>query len=208
MAQLTGSGIGHRFGANILFRQLDFRLNGGELTAVTGSNGSGKSTLVRIMAGLLRPTRGDVTLEVGGSQVSRENRPRRCGLVAPYLNVYEHFTARENVEFILRARGEADRSARSQRVLDRVQLADRADDAVSTFSSGMLQRVRFACALVTDPDVLLLDEPTATLDEAGIHMVRGLLDEAASDGKIIVIATNERTEAELCARQIDVESYR
>lgn len=200
--------LGHRFGKRILFRKMDIELEGGHTTAIVGSNGSGKSTLVRILAGLLQPYRGSVQLIINGTEIEQDVRPLSCGLVAPYLSVYEDFTPRENLEFIARARRIADRDDRIEAALDQVQILSRADDVVHTFSSGMLQRVRIATALLSDPPLLLLDEPTSTLDPTGVAMVRRVIDQAVQNGRIVVVATNESDEARACEHVINVEDYR
>jgi heme exporter protein A len=226
-AVLAGVGIGHRFGARVLFRKLDFELRGGSATAVTGPNGSGKSTLLKIMAGLLTPTAGRVSLVSRGLAVEPGQRPLHCGFVAPYLNVYDGFTARENLEFIARARGmdkagargmdqpatgsaagESTVSERIDRLLWDVGLTERADDPVRTFSSGMVQRVRLACALLPSPHVLLLDEPGATLDETGVALVHRVVREATDAGRIVVLATNLASEAALCSDRLEVTAQR
>ncbi|MDA0377912.1 MAG: ABC transporter ATP-binding protein [Bacteroidetes bacterium] len=200
--------LGHRFGQRVLFRRVDHVFDGGVTTAITGSNGSGKSTLVRILAGLTRPTKGDVLLQVDGAEVDMERRPLLCGMVAPYLNVYDGFSPRENLEFLASARGLHHRAERVESALERVQLTDRADDPVGTFSSGMIQRVRLACAILADPPVLLLDEPTATLDARGVGIVRAIVEEASGRGCVVIVATNEPDEAAACDLQLDVESFR
>jgi len=187
---------------------MDLQFEGGVTTAITGSNGSGKSTLVRILAGLLTPTKGSVDLLLDGVRVEDEHRPMQCGMVAPYLNVYEGFSPRENLQFLASVRGLGKRNPRIQEVLEQVQLAERADDAVSTFSSGMIQRVRLACAILSDPPVLLLDEPTATLDLDGVGIVRSIIDEATSHGKVVIVATNEPEEAEACMYRVDIGDHR
>ena len=105
-------------------------------------------------------------------------------------------------------RGLGKKSPRIDAVLAQVQMTERADDPVSTFSSGMIQRVRLACALLSDPPVLLLDEPTATLDLAGIDIVRDIIDEAVSQGKVVIVATNEPDEAAACEFRIDIGDFR
>ena len=208
MHSLTTERLGQRFGSRILFRKMNIAFHSGHSTAIVGSNGSGKSTLVRILAGLMRPTKGEVILNVDGNEVEGEWRPLSCGLVAPYLNVYEDFTPRENLDFIAKARRLPHRETRIEQVLDGVQMLHRADDVVNTFSSGMLQRIRIASALLADPPVLLLDEPTATLDVSGVEMVRGIIDRALKEERIVIVATNEPEEAEACEFKIDVEDYR
>jgi len=208
MQKLTVENVGKRFGGRVLFRRMSFEALPGRRLAITGSNGSGKSTLVRILVGVLAPTRGSVQLHIDGHEIPKELRALHVGLVAPYLNVYEGFSPAENLRFIARARSLKSYKNRISEVLERVSLADRADDPVSTFSSGMRQRVRFATAIFSDPSVLVLDEPTANLDESGIEMVDNLVHAAMDSGKIVVIATNDRSEAEACEDAISVEDFR
>ncbi len=208
MQKLTVENVGKRFGGRVLFRRMSFEAVPGRRLAITGSNGSGKSTLVRILAGVLAPTRGSVQLHIDGKVIPKELRALHVGLVAPYLNVYEGFSPAENLRFIARARGLRNYQDRINDILERVSLADRADDPVSTFSSGMRQRVRFATAIFSDPSVLVLDEPTANLDESGIEMVGNLVQGAMDSRKIVVIATNDRAEAEACEDNVSVEDFR
>lgn len=206
--ELSTTRLGHRFGQRVLFRKMDARFRGGTTTAITGSNGSGKSTLVRILAGLMHPTKGNVELLVDGSPVHDEVRPMHCGMVAPYLNVYDGFSPRENLQFLASVRGMGKKNPRIDAVLEQVQMIERADDPVSTFSSGMIQRVRLACALLSDPPVLLLDEPTATLDLAGVAIVRDIIDSAVSRARVVIVATNEPDEAAACEYRIDIGDFR
>lgn len=208
MIELLAEGIGQRFGRRVLFRGLGFSARGGETLAITGSNGSGKSTLVRILAGVMRPTKGSVTLSLPSGPVPEAERPFVTGLVAPYLNVYDGFTPRENIEFVARARRLRDAARRIDAVLERVTLADRADDLVGTFSSGMKQRMRFAAALVADPPLVILDEPTSNLDEAGKRTVRGIVDSCVAEGRLVLVATNDADEAEACDRTLSVTEFR
>jgi heme exporter protein A len=201
-SRLVVQNLGHRFGRRVLFRELAFTLAAGEVLAVVGANGSGKSTLLRILAGVLTPSRGSVDLTLGDAHVSVEDRPLAVGLVAPYLNLYDEFSARENLEFLARARRLP--PARVAGALDAVGLAPRADDRFGTFSSGMKQRMRFASALLSEPPLLLLDEPGSNLDDDGRRMVERLVDEQRAAGRLIVLATNVDAEAALCDRRVRV----
>jgi len=207
MVKLIIENLGHRFGKRILFRRMDVTLEGGVALAITGSNGSGKSTLMRILAGVLRPARGTVTLHEDGNMVANEDRPLRCGMVAPYLNVYDGFSARENLQFLATARRLSGANARIETALETVALAHRADDYVSTYSSGMKQRVRFAAAILADPPVLLLDEPGSNLDLVGREMVNRVMDRQRERDGIIIVATNEPSEAARCERTLCVEDF-
>lgn len=199
--------LSKRYGPRLLFDRLSFRLEPGESAAVTGPNGSGKSTLLRILAGVLTPSRGEVELSVNGTPLARQNHPLHTGLVAPYLNVYDGFSPRENLRFLARARSLERADQRIEDVLRYVAMIDRADDPVSTFSSGMKQRVKFAAALLSNPPLLLLDEPTVNLDAAGLEMVNRVAEDQLRRRAVLVVATNDAGEAERHARRIRIEDY-
>ncbi len=208
MPRLVADNLGKRFGRRVLFRKLSFDLEGGQTLAVTGANGSGKSTLLKILAGVLRPTKGTVALHRNGRVLSGEEHPLRTGLVAPYLNVYDGFSARENLAFLAQARHLSNAAECIEAVLEQVDLAARADDLVATYSSGMKQRVKYAAALLAEPSLLLLDEPTANLDDAGLAMVERIVAYQREAGRLLIIATNVSTEAEKCDEVLCVEDFR
>jgi heme exporter protein A len=205
---LEAADVGMRYGRRVLFRRLSFRLEGGRSLAVTGANGAGKSTLLRILAGVLTPRAGEVRLAMDGRAVPREDRPLHTGLVAPYLNVYDGFSARENLAFLAQARRLSARQERIRAVLDLVGLAGRADDLVGTYSSGMKQRVKYAAALLARPPLLLLDEPSANLDAAGLAMVDRVVAHQREAGRLLVVATNVTEEAARCDQALRIEAFR
>lgn len=208
MPTLTADQLGHHYGSLLLFRKLSFTLTGGDSMAVTGANGAGKSTLLRILAGVLSPKAGRVRLSVRQSEISAERHPRCVGLVAPALGLYESLTARENLEFLAQARRLADGNRRIEAVLERVSLTDRSDDQVGTFSSGMRQRVKYAAALLSEPPLLLLDEPSATLDEDGREMVEDIIDEQRTENGLVVVATNRADEVDRHDHALRIEDHR
>jgi heme exporter protein A len=183
-------------------------LSGGETLVVTGANGAGKSTLLRILAGLLTPRSGTVTLTVGGTAIPDSEHPLRTGLVAPAVGIYEELSARETLRFLARARRLNGANRRIDTVLDRVGLAARADDRVGTYSSGMQQRVKYAAALLADPVLLLLDEPVANLDAAGRDMVDALVRDWRAQDRLLVVATNRPGEADRHDRRLRIEDHR
>lgn len=208
MPALTVENVGHRYGTLLLFRRLTFALEGGASLAVTGANGAGKSTLLRILAGVLSPKAGAVTLNVDGREIPGDDRPLHTGLVAPALGVYDDLTARENLRFLARARRLAGAKSRIESVLNRVGLADRAGDVVSTYSSGMRQRVKYAAALLPDPPLLLLDEPVANLDAKGRDLVASIVAEQRDRNRLLVVATNRDEEAARHDRTLRIEDHR
>lgn len=207
MIKLTVEGLAKRFGHRLLFKGLSCTVQGGEALAITGANGSGKSTLMRIVAGVMSPTKGQVSLAVEDRAVEPEERPLLTGFVSPYLNVYDGFTARENLTFIAKARRMKDASERIEKLLAFVTLEGRANDMVGTFSSGMKQRVKFAAALLAEPPVLLLDEPSTNLDEAGIAMVRRIIQVQKEKERILLLATNNPDEVAWCSKSIRIEDF-
>ncbi len=207
MPKLTCENLAKRFGRRLVFREMSFCLEGGRTLAVTGANGSGKTTLLRILAGVLRPTAGRVGLEVSGSSVSAVRRPLCTGLVAPALGVYDGLTARENLAFLARARGLKAASSRIETLLAEVGLAGRADEPVRAYSSGMKQRVKYAAALLAEPPLLLLDEPSANLDAAGRTMVDHVVERHRAREGLLVLATNDPQEAARCDETLCVEDF-
>lgn len=201
---LAADDLGHAFGARALYRGVSFRLGPGEALAITGANGAGKTTLVRVLAGLLAPRKGHITLALGGAPVPEADRARYAGLVAPYAGVYDGLTPREHLAFLARARGFDPATFPLGDVLARVDLAARADDRVGTFSSGLKQRVKYACALLAAPPLLLLDEPTTNLDARGAEIVAGIRAWQLARGGLLVVATNDPAEAAGCGQEVRV----
>ena len=208
MNRLEVEGITKRFIRRLLFRNLSFNLEGGQSIAITGSNGSGKSTLLRLVAGIMTPSKGDIKLVLEGRALASDERPLQVGFVAPYFNVYDGFSASENLEFIAKVRRLNEGKSRIQEVLETVSLSKRSNDLVKTFSSGMKQRLKLGAAILTSPPLLLLDEPTTTLDVAGIKIVRHLMQKQVEKGGLLILATNNPDEVSWCDSAIAIEDFR
>lgn len=177
-----------------LFDGISVTIEAGQRIIVTGANGAGKTTFLKIVAGLVRPTAGRIALTFGDRAVDIPGERRRLvGYAGPDINAYDELTAIENLEFYANLRGTD--SSKVSGLLDRVGLArSKQGSPVKTFSSGMRQRVRLACSLVGDPDIVIWDEPSAMLDGSGRRMVLDLIDaHAAADG-IALMATNDPAE--------------
>ncbi len=186
------------FGPRTLFRELTGAVAPATVVAVVGPNGSGKSTFLRILAGLMRPSSGRVTWNGALGE-----RPK-IGFAAPYLQLYSELSAHENLHFFSRLGGEPLGAEAIRERLEEIGLvaADH-HKQVSSFSSGMLQRLRIAFALLGAPPVLFLDEPGSNLDEAGRKVVRRVVREQAGRGSAI-LATNDPEEAALADIQISL----
>jgi ABC-type multidrug transport system ATPase subunit len=174
-----------------LFSALSFDAGAG-LLAVSGRNGSGKTTLLKMLAFLLRPGSGRVRVLDGGREVSGDERRRAIGWAGPDLAFYDELTARENLRFFRRAAGRPASEEDIGRRLARVGLDRVGERRVGAFSTGMQQRLRLAFAMLFDPPILLLDEPTAGMDEEGRALVESLVAERRSQGPVILASNDPR----------------
>ena len=172
--------------------------------AVTGRNGAGKSTLAKIIAGVLSSTSGELKYEIEGKILDDEMRKSHIGFVSPYLNLYDEFSAMENLFLLLRIRsvGVPDK-AHLETLLKRFGLWQRRGDSVRGYSTGMKQRLKYVFALAHSPSVLILDEPTTNLDEDGIKVVEEVVAEQKKSS-ILVVATNDAAEANWCGKRVSL----
>jgi heme exporter protein A len=125
------------------------------------------------------------------------------GLVSPYLQMYDEFTARENLQFFLAARGLRNLEPEIQPLLEQLQLKGRLDEPVRTFSSGMKQRVKYAFALIHHPPILILDEPMSNLDLDGTELVKEIMGRQRSEG-ILIVATNDVSDVDRYDKRVDL----
>jgi len=189
---LCAQALTQRFGPNKIFESLTFEVPKGQGLVVTGPNGSGKTTLLRILSGLLRPTQGEVRLNIDGKAISPEERLRHIGFITPELALYEELTALENLEFFARVRRLKRTRADHLALLERVGLKERGRDLVGAFSSGMKQRLKLAFAIQHEPMLLLLDEPGSSLDEDGRAIVKEVISKQKARGALVVATNDER----------------
>ena len=196
MWELHCESLGKRFGERWVFRGLNLQLRQGTVLMVRGANGSGKTTLIRLMAGLLAPTEGSIQLLQKGQPVS--DRTRWLGWCATDGALYRELTAYEHLHWWATVRGLTDELSTAPESLmshlARFELADWAHARVRTYSTGMRQRLRLAIATLGAPPLLLLDEPDAGVDTAGLTLIEQVLYEQRARG-IVVFATN-RAESE------------
>jgi heme exporter protein A len=190
------------FNRRVIFQNISFTVRDRQTLLVTGRNGSGKSTLVKILSDVLSPTEGTVVLKQA-SAASVGKRVDWIGLVSPYMQLYDEFSAEENLQLACAMRGRRWNAAAIHALLKKVFLYERRSDAVRTFSSGMKQRMKYAFALVHRPPILILDEPTTNLDAEGIQMVKEIMREQQEQG-ILIVATNDVTDVERCDLQVDL----
>jgi ABC-type multidrug transport system ATPase subunit len=178
---IRGRGLERRYGRKRVLAGVDIDVPRGGFAVVIGSNGSGKTTLLRLLAGLARPTRGE--LEVG---VDRS----RLGYLAHEPLVYRELTAIENLDLFGRLYRVPERRERIGMVLERFSLWDARHDRVSTYSRGMTQRLALCRALLHDPELIVLDEPYSALDESGAALLDRELEALAAE-RTLVVSTHE-----------------
>jgi ABC-2 type transport system ATP-binding protein len=193
------------YGTREVVAGVAFTVGPGQILGLLGPNGAGKTTTVSMLCGLLQPDRGSVMLggEILGGDAS--NVKRRIGIAPQELALYEDLAALANLELFGALYGVARAQLRdaSLQALELVGLADRAHDNPTTFSGGMKRRLNIACALVHDPEVLLLDEPTVGVDPQSRNAIFDNLETLRGRGKAMVYTTHYMEEAErLCDRVV------
>lgn len=179
----------------------------GQIFGLLGPNGAGKSTTIRMIATLLEPTSGTIT--VCGHDTAREPRKVRRLLgvaLGGERSVYWKLTARQNLEYFAALHGSSRRSSRAriQQLLEEVQLADRADDYVERYSTGMRQRLVIARALLNDPQLLLLDEPTSGLDPHASASLHEQVLRLKATGHTIILTTHDMAEADRLSDRLGI----
>jgi ABC-2 type transport system ATP-binding protein len=201
-AALSVTGLTKRFGERTAFEDVSFEIGYGEVFGFLGPNGAGKTTTVRTLATLISPTSGSAT--VAGLPLLPENGVEirsRIAVMPESPGLYLRLTVAENLRCFADLYEVPEPGQRIERALGAAGLADRANDACRTLSKGLKQRVGLARALLSDPEILFLDEPTAGLDPAATRDVHGLIDDLRERGVTIFLTTHRLEEADrLCDR--------
>jgi ABC-2 type transport system ATP-binding protein len=203
-------GLTRRFGAFTAVNDLTFDVGAGEIFGFLGSNGAGKSTTIRMLCGLLRPTAGTAT--VGGADVGRspEAVKRRIGYMSQKFSLYEKLTVDQNIAFFGGIYGlDAARQARRREfVLEMAGLRGREATLTGALSGGWRQRLALGCAILHEPPIVFLDEPTGGVDPLSRRQFWRLIDELARGGTTILVTTHYLDEAEHCNRIAIIQAGR
>src|SRR5215472_4238795 len=182
---------------------VDFQVRRGEVFGLLGPNGSGKSTTVKLLLGLLYPTKGHI--EVFGHSPRHVATKARIGYLPEESYLYRYLNSRETLQFFgnLFELPKSDRASRSEQLLEMVGLSQTRMRAVGEFSKGMQRRIGLAQALINDPDLVILDEPTAGLDPIGCREVKDLIVALARRGKTVILSSHLLSDVEdVCDRVV------
>ena len=188
-------GLTKQYGQALAVDDLSLQVPRGQVFGLLGPNGSGKTTTMGMLLGLLKPTSGSVRLFGMDIEGASWEALRQVGAIVEAPTLYPHLSGRANLRYFqgISRRGGSDDI---NRLLDMVGLASRADDKFRTYSLGMKQRLGLAYALLGDPELLILDEPTNGMDPAGIAEVRGLIRQLKEDGHTVLLSSHLLHEVE------------
>ncbi|MFL5674473.1 MAG: ABC transporter ATP-binding protein [Chloroflexota bacterium] len=200
---IRATGLGRSFGALWAIRDLDLEVRRGEVLGLLGPNGAGKTTTVRMLTALIAPSEGHASVDGLDVVEEPEGVRARVGILTETPGLYDKLTATANLDFFGRLYGldAVTRTTRIERYLRLFSLWERRDDVAGTFSKGMKQKLAIARALLHEPSVVFLDEPTAALDPEAAFVVREAIESMSRSGRTIVLATHNLDEADrLCDR--------
>jgi ABC-2 type transport system ATP-binding protein len=201
---LSVNGLVKSYGARRAVDGVSFRVLAGQTVGLLGPNGAGKSTIVAMLCGLLRPDAGEITLDGQPVTVGASRVKQRIGVVPQDLALYEDLSARENLHLFGALYGLKGKllASRIEHVLGRVNLLDRARDKPATFSGGMKRRLNIAAALMHEPDLLILDEPTVGVDPQSRNAIFDTLEALQAQGMALIYTSHYMEEVERLADHI------
>lgn len=199
--------VAKRYKLEWVLRHVNLDLRAGNGYAITGPNGSGKSTLMKMLSGHLSPSKGTIQFYNQDNKLPSEETYRHLSFAAPYIDLIEEFTLAEALQFHQNFKS----FINNQSAADMLALLgfERAKNKpIRHFSSGMKQRLKLALAICSDTPLLLLDEPTATLDRQGIGWYQELVRQFVSQSRLIVVASNVEEDFFFCKEQIDILDFK
>ena len=201
MAAIELRGLTKRYGDVVALSGVDLTVEEGEIFGFLGPNGAGKSTTIDILLDFVRPTSGEAAVLGMDTQERTLAVRRRTGVLPDGFHIYDRLTGRQHVQFVVESKA-ADDDPRA--VLDRVGIADAADRAAGGYSKGMTQRLVLGMALVGDPELLILDEPSTGLDPAGAREIREIVREERERGATIFFSSHVLSQVEAVCDRVGI----
>jgi len=199
------SNLSKRFNYEWIFRDMQYTFESGNAYALTGPNGSGKSTLLKVLSAQLSPSQGTIVYE-DNTIIPVENIYREITFTAPYIDLIDEFTLMELLEFHFAFKQPIHQHT-TQSLLQLSGLEKQKNKAIKSFSSGMKQRVKLLTTIMSNNKIVILDEPTTNLDQAGVDWYLQLV-ESAKANKIIITGSNMEREYSYCNHVINIADYK
>lgn len=193
-------GLVKRFGTYTAVQGVTFQIPSGTIMGFVGPNGAGKTTIIRMLCGVLVPTEGKAKVLGFDVLTQTEEIKQRIGYMSQKFSLYEDLTVGENLDFyagVYSLRGKIARAEKT-RVIERIGLGDRTSQLVASLSGGWKQRVALGCALLHNPQLLILDEPTAGVDPVSRRVFWDLIHQLAKEGMTVLVSTHYMDEAATC----------
>jgi ABC-type multidrug transport system ATPase subunit len=204
--RIQAENLGKRFNREWIFRNLKLDMHKGKAYAITGPNGSGKSTLLQIITGMMPFSEGTVIYTENQKIIEPDNIYRSISIAAPYQELIEEYTLSEHIDFHLKFKTFRAGCSKEQ-IISNLHLENSKDKEIRFFSSGMKTRLKLGLAFASDTSLLLLDEPTANLDNNGIDWYQKEIRKHANE-RLLIICSNQRYEYEICEEVLDISNYK
>ncbi|NGM68537.1 ABC transporter ATP-binding protein [Natronolimnobius sp. AArcel1] len=201
MPAITVDDVTKTYGQTLALEALSFEVREGEVFGFLGPNGAGKSTTINILLDFIRPTHGQVSVLGMDAQTSSREIRSRTGVLPEGVEAYDRLTARQHLEFAIDSKGADDDP---EELLERVGLADAIDKKAGGYSKGMAQRLMLAMALVGDPDLLILDEPSTGLDPNGAREMREIVREENARGATVFFSSHSMEQVEAVCDRVGI----
>ncbi|RXJ01125.1 heme ABC exporter ATP-binding protein CcmA [Anaerobacillus alkaliphilus] len=196
-------GLIKTIGDKVILRGVNLTIKKGESVAILGPNGAGKSTILKIIAGLMKATSGDVYIDGLNFKKDSYEMKKRIGFLAHNSFLYDHLTPLENLKFFGKLYGVSNIEEKAKELVNEVGLGFFIHDPVRSFSRGMLQRIAIARAIIHDPEILLFDEPHTGLDQEAIKLLNEVILKMKANGSTVIMVTHDFQQAvQTCDRVI------
>lgn len=199
--------IAKRYKLEWVLRNVSLNFNADKAYAITGPNGSGKSTLLKILSGHLTPTKGNIEFFSENRKLPAEEVYRHLSYAAPYIDLIEEFTLLEALQFHQKFKNYI-KNQQPEDIIATLGFERARNKPIRHFSSGMKQRLKLALAICSDTNLLLLDEPTATLDRQGIEWYQSLIREFISSERLTIVASNVEEDFFFCKEKVSILEFK